>query len=392
MRDSMESINEAAQLYILAYTILGRRPEQIPRRTRPKYKNYAELANDLDAFSNALVEMENSFPFTDEENVTQSQQGGADSLGTSASLYFCIPTNDKLLGYWDRVENRMFKIRHCMNIEGVVRQLPLFEPPIDPALLVRATAAGLDLNSVLADLNAPLPHYHFQFMLQKANQLCNEVKSLGVALLTALEKKDAEMLAALRTNHELRVLRAARSIRKDQIQNNKREYEALEKARRVVEQRQRFYTRNLEGTVINGEKSQLNAGERTQLLASAESQSYQSRAMNEEMLAQFANMAPSFSFGTAGMSGSPLNSISFGGSNFGASYQAFARFLSGEASFHSFVANISGITASHARRADDWLLQLDLADRDLERIDKQLPGSEIRIAIAERSWPIMTSR
>ncbi len=29
-----------------------------------------------------------------------------------------------------------------MNIEGVVRQLPLFEPPIDPALLVKAAAAG----------------------------------------------------------------------------------------------------------------------------------------------------------------------------------------------------------------------------------------------------------
>ena len=51
-------------------------------------------------------------------------------------LYFCVPPNDKLLGYWDTVADRLFKIRHCMNIEGVVRQLPLFEPPIDPALLV----------------------------------------------------------------------------------------------------------------------------------------------------------------------------------------------------------------------------------------------------------------
>ena len=41
-----------------------------------------------------------------------------------------MPQNDKLLGYWDTVADRLFKIRHCMNIEGVVRQLPLFEPPI----------------------------------------------------------------------------------------------------------------------------------------------------------------------------------------------------------------------------------------------------------------------
>ena len=60
-------------------------------------------------------------------------------------LYFCVPENDKLLGYWDTVGDRLFKIRHCMNIEGQVRQLPLFEPPIDPALLVRARAAGLSI-------------------------------------------------------------------------------------------------------------------------------------------------------------------------------------------------------------------------------------------------------
>ena len=84
--------------------------------------------------------------------------------------FFCIPPNDKLLGYWDTVADRLFKIRHCMNIEGVERPLPLFEPPIDPALLVRAAAAGVDIASVLSDLNAPLPHYRFSVMLQKAHR------------------------------------------------------------------------------------------------------------------------------------------------------------------------------------------------------------------------------
>jgi len=37
-----------------------------------------------------------------------------------------------------------------MNIEGQVRQLPLFAPPIDPALLVRASAAGLEISSFLS--------------------------------------------------------------------------------------------------------------------------------------------------------------------------------------------------------------------------------------------------
>ncbi len=87
---------------------------------------------------------------------------------SAKTFYFCIPQNDQLLEYWDLVSDRLFKIRHCMNIEGVVRELPLYEPPIDPALLVQAAAKGIDLGSVLNDLYAPRPHYRFSYMLQKS--------------------------------------------------------------------------------------------------------------------------------------------------------------------------------------------------------------------------------
>ncbi len=103
--------------------------------------------------------------------------------------FFCMTANDKLLGYWDTVSDRLFKIRHCMNIEGVERALPLFQPPIDPGLLVRAAAAGVDIASVIGDLSAPRPHYRFNTMLQKATELCGDVKALGAALLSALERK-----------------------------------------------------------------------------------------------------------------------------------------------------------------------------------------------------------
>ena len=77
-------------------------------------------------------------------------------FGIGRSLYFCIPQNDQLLAYWDTVADRLFKIRHCMNIEGVVRQLALFDPPIDPGALVRAVAAGLDIAGIVNNLNQPV--------------------------------------------------------------------------------------------------------------------------------------------------------------------------------------------------------------------------------------------
>ena len=104
------------------------------------------------------MEIENEFPF----NSSGTGAGGSDSAGTSAvfgigrSLYFCIPQNAQLLTYWDTVADRLFKMRHCMNIEGVVRQLALFEPPIDPGALVKAVAAGLDIGSIVNNIAQPV--------------------------------------------------------------------------------------------------------------------------------------------------------------------------------------------------------------------------------------------
>ncbi|MGC2384581.1 MAG: hypothetical protein WA631_15890 [Nitrososphaeraceae archaeon] len=73
--------------------------------------------------------------------------------------------------------------------------MPLFEPPIDPALLVSAAAAGLDISSILSDVSAPLPYYRFNYMLRKTLEVCQELKTLGSALLAALEKIDSKALA-----------------------------------------------------------------------------------------------------------------------------------------------------------------------------------------------------
>ena len=81
--------------------------------------------------------------------------GGSDTTATGmlqrgAVGYFGIPKNEKILGLWDEVEDRLFKVRNGMNIDGLQIQLPLFPPPIDPALLAQAVAAGLSVSEVLA--------------------------------------------------------------------------------------------------------------------------------------------------------------------------------------------------------------------------------------------------
>ncbi len=73
-----------------------------------------------------------------------------------------------------------------------------------------------------------MPHYRFTFTLQKALELCAELKSLGGALLSALEKQDAEELSLLRSGHEIAMLKLGRKIREKQVAEAEANIKALE--------------------------------------------------------------------------------------------------------------------------------------------------------------------
>ena len=155
--------------------------------------------------------------------------------------YFCVPPNDMLLGYWDTVDQRLFQIRHCMNIAGQVQTLPLFAPPIDPGLLIRALAMGMDLTSALNDINAATPFYRFTYMLPKALELCAEVRSLGASLLSALEKSDAEGLSVLRATQETTLMKAVRNVKQQQLNEANSNVAALNDSLSVTTNRQQYY-------------------------------------------------------------------------------------------------------------------------------------------------------
>ncbi|MCY7329972.1 MAG: hypothetical protein LH618_15565, partial [Saprospiraceae bacterium] len=236
-RDTIESINEATNLYVLAAKILGTPPQKIPALQHRDDQDFETLKPHLDAFSNFNLENLTPDPETGDE---ASGAGTANALGSM--FYFGVPRNEYLLKYWDTVADRLFKIRHSLNIEGVFRSLPLFEPPIDPALLVRAAAAGLDLNSLLDNASPATSSYRFAFMLQKANELANEVKGLGASLLSALEKRDAEALSLLRSGHEQHLLSAVLQVRERQVEEAKETLAGTKKSLEAAKLRFGYYS------------------------------------------------------------------------------------------------------------------------------------------------------
>jgi hypothetical protein len=403
-QDTIETINQATQLYVLAGHILGPRPEFIPKRGRIRPKSYRNLLNDWDAFSNAMVDLELIFPYSSQvpvEAISDDESHYVNVYGFATSLYFCIPHNPKLLEYWDTVADRLFKIRHCQNIEGVFRKLNLFEPPIDPALLVRAAAQGLSIGSVLSDLSTPMPNYRLNYLLARALEVTSEVKSLGNALLSALEKKDSEILSLLRAQHDTNIQTLVMDIRSKQFEEAEKTIDSLRENRKAPVHRFEYYSK-LAGEdenapeessdftlIVNAlpevkEKSGMKLiGEEAEEIEKAEkSRELQITVGVHEALAAVLHAIPNF-----GVEALPFGigaSTGFGGANLGNIIQATAKVGQVHANKISAESVAAGRKAGYLRQLHDRIFQANIAGQEIKQIDKQITTQEIRCQIAEK--------
>lgn len=451
-QNTRETINEATQIYVLAANILGPKPQKMPPRRKTPPKTFAQLkAAGIDDFGNALIEMENDFPFNTMPTTTNSTDEDAVNavFGIGRSLYFCIPPNDQLLAYWDKVADRLYKIRHCMNIEGIVQQLPLFAPPIDPGLLVKAAAAGLDISSIVNNINQPVSKIRSSLLLQKALELCQQVKSLGNALLTAIEKKETEHISLLRQQNEENILKLVQDVKFMQWKEAEAATEALIKTRNTAFERYRHYKLILGANASDLDKLKTPALTRTEIteenfdsVYSELVDQYAIELTNEAYrqensvggLMEFAGNAvvklvggqlgktlplnknenaelniflPSSDFFNAasmvlklaapilglipqlGGHATPLGlgaRIDFGGVQLAKAAEAGSDISKQIAQAFASSAERASKMASYYRRAEDYVLQANLATSDLMQFGRQIISSLIREQIAKRDY------
>jgi receptor-binding and translocation channel-forming TcA subunit of Tc toxin len=366
--DSLESINIATQLYVLADQILGRKPQTVPPAAQPLPQTFNELDKELDVFSNALVTFENLIP-----PMPPSGGGTLPAAPIPSMLYFCIPPNEQLLQYRNTIESRLYNIRHCLNIDGVFSPAVLFPPPINPMDLVRALAGGESLTDALGSLNAPLPYYRFATMLAKANEFVADVKSLGGALLAALEKKDGEALALLRQGQETALLQAVRSVKEQQIDDANITIVELQKAQEVTTIRRDYYA----------SRSFISAGETVAISLSGAALLIDAAVGVGYILSGALKLIPDFMVGGAGFGGSPTVNATLGGQQIGNSAEEAVKMLSSISGALEKSASITSVLAGYQRRADDWQFQTSLANKELEQNAQQVLSAQKKLAIAK---------
>jgi Tc toxin complex TcA C-terminal TcB-binding domain len=437
-RMTIETVNEATQWVIKAANLLGPRPQQIPPLGSTAPMSYNDLGpkSQRDALGDALVNLEGQFPFNLTTSSAQPSAGSGPLLGLGRSLYFCIPEDQTLLNYWTTVEDRLHKIRNCENLAGQVQLMPLFDPPINPGLLVQAAAAGLDIAAAIAGLNQPVSAVRTPILIRKALEMAAEVRTLGNELQAALEKQDAQHLAYLRQQNDTSLQNLIINTRQLQYQQAYAATEALLAQQQSAWERYSYYMRLLGqnaassppaidpattitpenfasaysslvtqfGSALNTPQTQgyssltlpQSAAPSTQAGATNPGplylSSYENQELNIYMPAATADQVSAANANTVAESLALLPNLNtnaepfgtgitmsdvFGGESFSRQARAMADAYSALADTEQANAASAGKTATYQRRADEWTFQLNLAARELQTIGAQLLTSII---------------
>ncbi|GAB1823866.1 Tc toxin subunit A-related protein [Herbidospora sp. RD11066] len=360
---TMESVDEARMLYILAYDILGDRPQGVGRRHLPLVKSYVELDP-----------AEEGDPYAERVTAGGTLLDGMGAIHRSiGDGYFYIPGNQVLGEYWDRVEDRLRKIRASLDILGVSRPLPLFEPPADVMALVRGAAAGLTPDQVSAGLAAPVPHYRFGFLYRKAQDLVDRLRGFGGELLGVLERRDAEELSVLQTRQEANIRQMTRAVREAQVEVATEYLAQVEASREAAEARQKYYEKQIADGLTALQRSQLDI----MTAAAASHLTGAGLKVGAAVLGAVPKvLAGPFIFGVMMQRAGKVMEVS-------------AEIAEALGEGLSVLGELYGTRVEHERTVDEWNYQVMLAKADHRELGHQVGSAKAQLVQAQRELEIV---
>jgi hypothetical protein len=368
--DTWESINEATQIYLFAREILGEKPRLIPApwKTHMTY-NSIKSNEKFDSFGNALIEIEASLPSDTEIPGASASDSCLYGLSGQSMLYFGIPVNEKLFQYWDTIEEKLFRIRHALNIKGKPRESTSPDNwsngnPINNSFDSSATEFVNELNVIT------LPVYRFQGVFQKAKEFVSEVRSLASAYMSAIEKNDSEMLSHLRATQELKMLNLTYLIKDIQIHEAELSVEEITKRMESSKIRYEYYRT----------REYMNLSEKIKETSAIASSVIKLMGGAIMFGAAAAKAIPNkISTGAGGHGNSP--NISVSGGSLAEAGEAFSHGYGFISSALDISSALAAAKSNYDRRWEEWEHQKEIALNDIEQNTKQIEIANERVRI-----------
>ncbi|WP_391528719.1 neuraminidase-like domain-containing protein [Photorhabdus akhurstii] len=280
---------------------------------------------------------------------------GQPTSGSNTDL-FLPQVNEVMLSYWQKLEQRLYNLRHNLSIDGQPLHLPIFATPADPKALLSAAVASSQGGSNLP--SEFISVWRFPHMLENARSMVSQLTQFGSTLQNIIERQDAEALNTLLQNQAAELILTNLSIQDKTIEELDVEKTVLEKTRAGAKSRFDSYSKFYDEDINAGEK---------QAMALRASVAGLSTALQASHLAGAAlDLAPNI-FGFAD-----------GGSHWGAIAQATGNVMEFSASVINTEADKISQSEAYRRRRQEWEIQRNNAEAELKQIDAQLQSLVVR--------------
>ncbi len=345
-----DTLNEAKMWYMQALGLLGDKPVSI-------FSNGWENPS----LSNAADKTQ-AKQFHDE--ISRIRSGGLlPDVRTANTLtgLFRPQQNEKLLGYWQMLEMRLFNLRNNLSIDGQPLSLPIFAAPADPAALLSAAAAASGGSKPLP--SADIPAMRFPQALDSARSLTGQLMQFGSTLLGLIERRDAEAMSELLQNQAGELILSSLRMQEQALTELDAEKKTLEQSRAGAQSRVDSYRALYDENISAEEKRTMDLYLSSAILSTS--------IGVLDMAAAAADMAPNI-FGVA-----------VGGSRWGGIPKAIGAGMSLAASATKITADNISQSEAWRRRRQEWEIQKNNAESEIRQIDAQLEALAVRRTATE---------
>ncbi|ETS29768.1 virulence plasmid 28 protein [Photorhabdus khanii NC19] len=336
-----DTLNEAKMWYMQALHLLGDKPD-LSFSSEWSKQSLGDAARTEKQEEHAQA-------------ITSLRQGDVSRHKNPTDL-FLPQVNEVMQNYWQKLEQRLYNLRHNLSIDGQPLHLPIYATPADPKALLSATVASSQGGAALSQPFMSL--WRFPQMLENARSMVNQLTQFGSTLQNIIERQDAEALNALLQNQAAELILTNMSIQNKTIEELDAEKTVLEKSKTGAQSRFDSYSKLYDENI--------NAGE-NQVMTLHASVAGISTSLKASRLAGAAlDLAPNL-FGLAD-----------GGCHWGAIAKATGDVMEFSASVMNTEADKISQSEAYRRRRQEWEIQRNNAKTELKQIDAQLSSLAIR--------------
>lgn len=360
---SRDSITKAWGFYHQAQGMLGYIPKD---RSLPDWQpcSVSELLNDK-TYSVQESTRPELFSEIHPENMPK-QLSGFFWYGSLSNERFRLPVQESLLNRQSVLGQRLFNLRHYLDIEGNMMNLPLYAAAFDPFDLLRSRLGGTAELTYLQSGSLSIPSYCFRAMLEKAKEQAAALITLGDKRLSYYEQKERYHIENIQLHDAIALAEASAGIQSSLLAQQNATLLSLKAALTMAVNKQKYYRKlSADGTSTKERDA------RNLLVSSSVFQSVTSGAI---IAAGIVSAFPRV-FGLAQDTGDhgkgALLAIAGTGS-------LTADILRGSAEYVQ-------LDEQYRRRQEEWSFSAAQAENEVAVLNEQIKAQEVAITAAENS-------